>query len=74
MTKTRRKEVGEPLPRIGWPTGFWRRTLSLWALAPAPFFAAFADRAPEGAPEQVEAIDDEGEPADARPSPDRAAP
>ena len=77
MTKTRRKKVGKPAPRIGWPAGFWRRTLSLWALAPVPFFAAFAafaDRAREGAPERGEAIDIEGEPADARPSPDRAAP
>ena len=74
MTKTRRKGVGEPVPRIGWPTGFWRRTLSLWALAPAPFFAAFADRGREGTPEQGEAMDAEGEPADARPSPGRAAP
>ena len=74
MTKARRKEVGGPMPRIGWPTGFWRRTLSLWALAPAPFFAAFADRAQEGVAEQGEAMDAEGEPAYARPSPDRVAP
>lgn len=67
MTRARRKEPRNSAPRIGWPVGFWRRTLFLWSLTPVPFFAAFENRPREWAPEQGGATDYKDEPADARP-------